>query len=369
MPCFLGEPFQHDLFVSYSHGDFDGSGHSNLKTWSQAFARELEGELRQDPRFRELRIFFDQHHRPDQSLDPLEGLTPQLKDDIGAAGLLIILMSPHYLLSKWCADERDWWLASQPRHELATDGRIVIARIWPTGEEPWPPALADARGHPLVGFTFYDLKNAASHPWPYEWPDPTGARGPFRKALQDTVARIWQRLKSVKEQVEEQRRRRAEADRLTAASGQIIYLHGRTIHAAAWHRARLVLKERAFVVPPSEPDPVERDPERARDIKERRVEALTGCDGLLLLGTDDGRALEADLLVIGRQDRQLARAHSNRLLPCAVLDMAGLGSATQDRKEMAQSLGIDWIDATSDVWPTKVQSWLIEASAAVERVR
>jgi hypothetical protein len=45
MPCFLGEPFQHDLFVSYSHGDFDGSGQSNLKTWSQAFGRELEMEL------------------------------------------------------------------------------------------------------------------------------------------------------------------------------------------------------------------------------------------------------------------------------------------------------------------------------------
>ena len=23
---FLGKPFKHDLFVSYSHGDFDGSG-------------------------------------------------------------------------------------------------------------------------------------------------------------------------------------------------------------------------------------------------------------------------------------------------------------------------------------------------------
>ena len=29
---FLGEPFKHDLFVSYSHGEFEGSGESNLKT-------------------------------------------------------------------------------------------------------------------------------------------------------------------------------------------------------------------------------------------------------------------------------------------------------------------------------------------------
>ena len=83
---FLGEPFKHDLFVSYSHGDFDGSGKSNLKTWSQAFVRELEGELRQHPKFRELKIFLDQHHRPDQGLDPMEALTEQLRDEIGAAG-------------------------------------------------------------------------------------------------------------------------------------------------------------------------------------------------------------------------------------------------------------------------------------------
>ena len=37
----LGPEFRHDIFVSYSHGDVDGSGASPLKGWSQAFAREL----------------------------------------------------------------------------------------------------------------------------------------------------------------------------------------------------------------------------------------------------------------------------------------------------------------------------------------
>jgi hypothetical protein len=38
---FLGEPFKHDLFVSYSHGDFDRPGDPKLKAWSQAFIRAL----------------------------------------------------------------------------------------------------------------------------------------------------------------------------------------------------------------------------------------------------------------------------------------------------------------------------------------
>jgi hypothetical protein len=363
--CFLGEPFQHDLFVSYSHGDFDGSGQSNLKTWSQAFARELEGELRQKPKFRELCIFLDQHHRPSEGVDPLKPLTSQLKKEIGGAGLLIILMSPHYLLSKWCGDERDWWLASQPNQGLALDGRIVVARIWPT-DEPWPQSLADERGHPLVGFTFYDLKKAELRPQPYEWPDPTGARGRFRDALLDMVGRIWKRLETFKEQLEEERRRKAEVDRLVAESGRVVYLHARKAHAKMWERAGDALTQNGFVVMPTEPDPVERDPKRAREITERRVETLSGCDGLLLLGADDGWALDADLVVVGHQDRQLARARSERLLPCAVLDTAGPVIATPRRKATARALDIGWIDTTQSMWTPKVGSWLAEASAAVE---
>ena len=172
----------------------------------------------------------------------------------------------------------------------------------------------DERGHPLVGFTFYDLTRAELRPQPYEWPDPSGAKGPFRDALLDMVGRIWQRL-DVKEQLEERARRKAEAERLTAASGQVIYLHARKAHAEAWERAGDALIQRGFVVMPGEPDPVERDPKRAREIAERRVDTLSACDGLLLLGADDGRALDADLVVVGRQDRATGAGAFQRLLP------------------------------------------------------
>jgi hypothetical protein len=194
---FLGEPFEHDLFVSYSHGDFDGSGQSNLKVWSQAFVSELEKELRAQPKFANLTIFLDQDHRPDRGIDPMEALTGQLRDQIAASGLLTVLMTPHYLLSKWCADERDWWVECQAKRGLVTDGRIALARIWPT-EDPWPAVFLDERGQQPVGFTFYDPKTAEYHPWPHDWPDCTGAKGPFRQAMLEMVGRLWQRLREVK---------------------------------------------------------------------------------------------------------------------------------------------------------------------------
>jgi hypothetical protein len=353
--CILGEPFKHDLFVSYSHGDFDGSDQNNLKMWSQALISELEKELRQHPKFGKLKIFLDQDHRPDQGLDPMEPLTDKLRDEIAASGLLTILMSPHYLGSKWCAKEREWWIESQGKDGHALDGRIAIARIWPT-EGPWPAALVDQRGEPLVGFTFYDLAKAAFHPWPYEWPDPTRAKGPFRDVLLKMVGRVWQHLATFKEQLEERARRKAEAEHLTAKAGRVIYLHARQTHAGAWERAGDALVQRGFVVVPGEPDPVERDPKRAREITEHRVETLTGCDGLLLLGADDGWAVDADLVVVGRQDRQLARARSERLLPCAVLDTAGPVIATPRRKATARALDISWIDTTQGMWTPEVSA-------------
>jgi hypothetical protein len=61
----LGPEFRHDVFVSYSQGDVDQSGTSHLKTWSLAFARELEAELRTTPDLHSATVFVDQSPHPD----------------------------------------------------------------------------------------------------------------------------------------------------------------------------------------------------------------------------------------------------------------------------------------------------------------
>lgn len=359
--AYVGLPFLHDVFVSYSHGD-DGSGQSYLQPWSLAFARELERELRSDRRFRQdLRVFLDDDHRPGQGIDPMAPLTEQLRDDIGASAILLVLMSPDYLASKWCADERDWWFGSQAAHGLPADERVAVVRIWPTGTEPWPAALTDARGHQLVGFPFSEPVEGSDSHRPLGWfelPGPFSMA--FRKALIAIVGRLYPRLDALKATLESRVRADAEIARLGGDGGQTIYLHGRADHAKAWEAAGMALIESGYAIVPGEPDAVEHDPKKLQDVRERRVEALCGCDALLLLGTDDGRALDADLVVVGKHDRQSARARSNRLLPCGLLDTAGAAVATPVRRATARIMQTDWLDGTRNPWTTEVQRWLNE---------
>ena len=361
---YVGQPFAHDVFISYSHGDVDGDGISPLKRWSQAFARELESELRVHPKFgRDLALFFDQHHHSGQGIDPMASLTDQLRTDIANSALVTVLMSPHYLSSKWCADEREWWLQAQAQLALPTDERIAVARIWPTPDE-WPAGLVDARGHQLVGFFFYDRERAELRPQPFEWPAPDGtSKGEFRDNLLELVGWLWQKLEMLKDRVAERTAAANDVAKL-AGEGQVVYLHGRLEQAKAWERANEALSQKGFTVFPGEPDPVESDPKKHQDIRQRRVEILSACDALLLLGSEDGRALDADLVVVGRQDRHSARAVSNRLLPCGLLDFVGASIATPQRRTAARALQIDWLDGTSEPWTPGVQDWLRAKGAA-----
>ena len=362
---YAGLPFTNDLFVSYSHGD-DGSGGAYLQPWSAAFAKELARELRSDRKFRlDLQVFLDQDHRPGQGVDPMAPLTEQLRERIAGSALLVVLMSPDYLASAWCTEERDWWCARQLELGVPAEERIAVVHIWPT-DEAWPSALTDSRGHPLVGFDFYQAAEGMP-PRPLGWAEMPGPFGPdFRKALLGIVGRLYPKLDAMKARADEHRRAAEEAARLAQPGGQSIYLHGRVDHAVAWERAAITLTDSGFAVVPGEPDAVEHDPKKLQTVRERRVEALTACDALLLLGTEDGRALDADLVVVGKHDRQSARARSNRLLPCGLLDTVGPAIATPVRKATARIVQADWIDGTQPQWAPKVQRWLVGKSAQAE---
>jgi hypothetical protein len=362
---YVGLPFNHDIFISYSHGN--GSGRGKLKLWSQGFARELEGELRAYPKMgRELCLFLDEHRRPSQGVDPMEPLTEQLREDIERSALLTVIMTPHYLESRWCGDERNWWIERQLEHALVTPGRVAVVHAWPT-PTPWPEALSDSRGKPLLGFPFHNEAEAEEHPQPFEWPEPkANSQGEFREALLRLTGWLKLKLEAVKEELEERRRREAEIAKLGATTGQAVYLYGRAEYRETWEVAYDQLIASGFGVFPGEPDAVERDPQKAQDTQRKRVEALGGCDALLLVGTQDGRALDADLAVVGRTDRQLARDRYNRLLPCAVLDVGGIGLPR--RKLNARNLDIDWIDARQDQWIPSLQRWLVEKSQFAKAV-
>ena len=359
---FLGDPFRYDLFVSYSHGAFAGEHDSELKLWSQKIAEDLRAELAGTIEFEQVSVFLDESERSDESVDRTADLQEHLQQRAEESALLTILMTPHYLRSDWCRQEREWWCEKHYPDTLGAGDRIFVCRVRPTDQESWPSEFAAA-----VGYHCYDKGKEPDKARPYTWRGSSRDLDDYNDLLVDLSGDMMQRLRAIKEILEEQEQRKREEQRLAADAGQVLYLHARDSDEDAWKQAGGTLAQTGFIVLPGQPDPVVRDPKVARDVAELRVQTLTGCDGLLLLGTDDGRALDADLVVVGRQDRHSARARSERLLPCAVLDTVGPEIATRERMAAAHGLGIQWIDTTKDVWDTELRGWLVEASAAAAR--
>lgn len=363
---YVGKPFLHDVFVTYSHADAEDVGASRIKSWSQGFIRELEAELRVNPRLAaDLKLFYDEHHRPAQGVDPMSALTDQLRADVVGSALLAVVMTPQYLASRWCAEERQWWSAAQGALELTADGRVALIRAMATNA-PWPTPLVDAAGEQLPGYWFYDRAQPEMSQRPYAWPVPEESSGdPFRAALVELAGWLGLKLEGMKQSFDERRQKEAEAARLAAAGGQAIYLHGRADYAGAWEDAADTLAQNGFAVVPNEPDPLERDPDKLQKLTRDRISILSGCDALLLLGVDDSRAVDADLVVVGKHDRQSARAISNRLLPCALLDTVGPAMATPRRRATARAVQVDWLDGTAEPWVPRVQEWLAGRGAGL----
>jgi hypothetical protein len=365
---YIGGPFKFDVSASYSHGDPKGAGASRFKSYSQGFLNELATELRAHPTFgADLKIFFDDQDDPGEGLDPNSGLTRQLREAMGHAAILTVLMSDHYLRSKWCADERDFWIKSAAEIGMPVHDRLALARIWNTTEN-WPDVLKDERGNSLVGTCFYDQAQVATAPWPYGWPAPDAtSKDPFRGRLLSLVSLIWQQIERLKARVNAQQQAQADVARLAEESGQVIYLHARAADGDAWGKAGEELSARGYTVLPGEPDDVESDPDKAMRSRRQRVETMSGCDALLLVGSPEASAVEADLVVVGRQDRDSARALARRILPCALLDTVGGGVANPRRTEAARRLRIDWLDCTQPPWAPKVHEWLSKKSVEAQK--
>ena len=363
---YVGAPFEHDIFVSYTHGDVSGDGESLLKQWSQSFARALGRELQALPNFGSVDLFLDEGARQEQSVDPMARLSEQLQQHVAKSAIVTALVSPQYLGSRWCEKERTWWSEHQVELQLPFDTRLALARIWPLGDrDTWPALFLDREGNPLVGFCFYDKANAELRPQPYEWPEvERNSKGPFRDELLNMVGWLRVKLNDLKARLAERERAREEAKKLSGG-GQLLYLHCRADQLDSWGTVVAKLQQNDFAVMPSEPEVIDRDPAHQEERKRTRLQIMQGCDALLLLASADGRAVDADLVVIGRQERQLARAASKRLLPCALLDVVGQPIATAQRKGNARALQVDWIDGTAGSWVPDVQRWLVAKSASI----
>ena len=354
--CFVGKPFQHDLFVSYSHGAFKGNQDSDLKLWSQQFAEDLRAELALE--LETISVYLDQSNRSDESVDRTADLPEHLRGRVHKSALLTILMTPQYLRSEWCRQEREWWCNEHQPDTLGAGGRIFICRSRPTGAIPWPPELPAA-----LGYDFYDPDIEAHRSRPFGWKGRTRDREAYIDLLIEVAGDMTQRLRTIRAILDERRRQEEQASKYSEPNGQILFLHGRPHATAAWDQACDRLLAAGFYIVPDKPVPLAAD----GGLEPEYQTQLATSDGVLLLGTEDGPAIDTDIIVIGRHFRNLAAA-TKPYLPCAVLNAAGEPLRTPRRLRNTRNLRMGWIDSTGDDWPIQVRAWLLEASAQLELV-
>jgi hypothetical protein len=351
LPAELQE-FPIDVFFSYSQAAFPGQSNTVLKRWSQKLAADLREEFWTSASVN-VSLYLDESARADESVDPTEELGSQLKAKVSSAALLTLLMTPHYLRSAWCTRERAWWQEHHYPDHLSVGGRIFVARVLPADEGDWPEELQG-----LFGYFFFDKDMPAYAARPFTFREFEGDRDQYIKALLKLSGDLVQRLKAVREVLDQRHEQWKHRQKVAAASGQILYLCGRQEHEPAWRKACEGLQNQQFIVNPDRPQPLPAT--GGLDVEYRKQ--LLSSDGLLILGTQDGRAVDSDMVVIGRSYRNWAIAERHAPLPCAVFDTVGPALQEERRRRNAKNLGISWIDGTQPDWANRLLGWLREAA-------
>src|SRR5262249_51960857 len=170
------------------------------------------------------------------------------------------------------------------------------------------------------------------------------------------------RMKNLNEALQRKRKAAESAAKLSAESGQLLYVHARARDEPRWSAIREELMAAGYGVLPGGPEAESSDPSRLASTEATIVRTLSACDGLLLVPTNDLQPLVSDLAVVGHQWRKSARAIRNNPLPCAVVDSGLTLPVKPALQQSAKSLRIDWIEATSG-WATQVREWLNRAGA------
>ena len=346
---FVGKPFEHDLFVSYSHGQTDPSGESPWKAWVQWLAAQITTEVQNGhPEFRDFRLFID------PQLDPTMHLSDQLRSNAENAAAFLLIMNPWLLESSWCKQELGWF-----RHQVdqrqGAEGCVFVVQAQDTAGLDWPDCLHDANGHRLLGFPFTAPKTDRPLGWLTLQTSPE-----FVEALLSLTTRIIQRLRRLKDQARlaSEVTLQGQADLL-----RTIYLHARSSESELWHHAKAELGQQFTILPETLRAEASTLTE-ARQQRRERFEDYKEANALLIIEPDNRQALEADVQSIGFDDRSDVESFTERRFPCAVLERKDVDQA------LLQGLDIDKLPMISGVWPNLLEPWFsAKLSVPVPRIR
>jgi hypothetical protein len=349
--AYLSRPFEHDIFVSYAHGLADRRGVKRLKHWSERLKEELHGDIVDLlPEFKPLDIFID------TQLDPTQPLTDLLRRHVSRSGLLLVIMSDHYLSSAWCTDERDWFEAEVKRRGTS-GGMVLVVRVQPTDHAAWPACLKDERGHVVLGFPFHphpksDDELVHPHGWPLPLPEEPAHR-PYFEELGKLTSIVTQRLRQLKKMQELEQSAREPRAQIRIKDEPQIYLQAPLSTTAAWAEAKALLESADCRVLPAALPLVGADLAAMLAAHAERLNVLKDVHALCLLRAPQSNGIDLEIDAIAN-DRNTLKAFGKDL-PCAIIDR-GAGEIPR-----ARELGIETIKAPGENWLPPLLVWLQRA--------
>ena len=342
----LAPYFDPDVFVSYSHGDPRAGC---LKDWTQGLIEELRSQILDlDPEFKALSIWMD------AQIDPTVHLTPELRAKVSASGVLMIVMTKHYLDSSWCKAELEWF-QQQIKDRAGDAGRVFVIRAQKTEVNEWPQFLCDEQRHPLIDFTFHDQENGM----PLGFPHLQQSDLEFRKELVRLHTALTKRMRELRQRAEQ--RSRAETPRQAppvAVGSRRVYLHSPPESEAARADIGRALSCDGIATLTAERDDGPRLADMQRESK-LRIEAAKRCEALARLRADDSDRFVGDLIEIGVDERERIETARGAPMPCAVLDKTG-----EKLPLDVSGYRIDRFDVNRDTWRGEFRRWLDAARAS-----
>jgi hypothetical protein len=349
---YLAPHFEHDVFISYAHGQAEGDALAPLRTWSQKFIENLRAD------FRNLRNDFDNlKFWYDREVDPTAALTHEIKCAVEKSCILLIIMSPRYLVSDWCTRELDWFKA---QIQSRRPGRVFVVRAVSTKTDKWPSFLKDERGHSFIGFRFHP-ETTEEGIEPYSYPDLTLQPTEFRVPFTTLRTTLIKRLKEIK--VSKQHGSQSDQPPVPrAAIGPLrLYLHVPPSSDPVRGEVERDLRADGFRIVP----PVRRAAgDTIADYQTEtaaRVQAAKICDALALLRATNDPTFDDEFLEVGADELdRINAARADRPLRCAILDRSG---APFELADYARQRGVALFNLMDPAWRPAFKAWVSGAGA------
>jgi hypothetical protein len=135
-----------DVFVSYACAE-NSIPNGETKGWVNVFVETLKNELARTVVGRKVRerVWWDE-----SNLDRAAPLHKQILNTLPSVRLMVVLLSPDYLKSQWCTEERETFL-NAIRNRLLSDERVFLVDLGQVKVEQRPEPFRELLGFPFHG--------------------------------------------------------------------------------------------------------------------------------------------------------------------------------------------------------------------------